>query len=64
MKCPVCSTEMKSGYAIYPGFAGIPHVVKIDVGPKDTIPQAAICPNCGKLELYLPPEKIPFIKEL
>jgi len=64
MKCPNCGTEMESGYALYPGFAGIPRIVKLDVGPKDTIPQAVLCHNCGKLEWFLPPEKIPFIKEI
>ena len=64
MKCPNCGTEMESGYALYPGFAGIPRIVKLDVGPKDTIPQAALCPSCGRLEWFLPPEKIPFIKEI
>ena len=50
MKCPNCGTEMESGYALYPGFFGIPRIVKLDVGPKDLIPQAALCPSCGKLE--------------
>ena len=64
MKCPNCGTEMESGYTLYPGFAGIPRVVKLDIGPKDTIPQVFLCPCCGKREWYLPPEKIPFIKEM
>ena len=64
MKCPLCSTEMASGYAIYPGFAGIPRIVKMDIGPGSTVPHAALCPNCGKLEWFLPPENIPFIKEI
>jgi len=31
---------------------------------KTAAAQASLCPNCGKLEWYLPPEKIPFIKEM
>lgn len=64
MKCPLCSTEMESGYAILPGLASIPRVVKMDTTSKAAIPQVALCPNCGKLEWFLPPEKIPFIKEI
>ena len=65
MKCPVCGTEMKSGYTFLPGIAGVSRLVKMEPGlHKTAVPQAALCPNCGKLELYLPPEKIPFIEEL
>ena len=64
MKCPHCGTEMESGYVLYPGFASIPRIVKLAPGSKDTIPQASLCPNCGKLEWFLPPEKIPHIKEI
>jgi len=64
MKCPLCSTEMETGYTTLPGFAGVLRVVKMDTGSKSAIPQLALCPNCGKLEWFLPPEKIPFIREL
>jgi len=65
MKCPICGTEMNTGYTALLHLGGVLRIVKMDPSLKKTaIAQAALCPNCGKLELYLSPEKIPYIEEM
>ena len=65
MKCPNCGTEMESGYTALLHFGGVLRIVKMDPALKKTAAaQAALCPSCGKLEWYLPHEKIPFIEKL
>ena len=65
MKCPLCSTEMASGYTALLSFGGVLRIVRMNPSlNKTAVPQAALCPACGKLEWFLPPEKIPFIEEL
>jgi hypothetical protein len=68
-KCVDCNVEMIEGYGIRPGKHGRGHTDEFLYLVKDgsehfgiKINQSwikcRVCPNCGKIELYIEPEKL------
>lgn len=51
MKCTNCGIEMEIGYSLKSNSYGIVKIEKMQT--KDRMPQASVCPNCGKVEIYI-----------
>lgn len=50
MKCPNCSVEMETGYALQLGISGIIQVVKKEDSIASGRVEVSVCPSCGKIE--------------
>lgn len=53
MNCSNCTTEMEHGYMLQLGLSGVIRVVKDKDGLSPGKATAAVCPNCGKLEIFV-----------
>lgn len=51
MKCTNCASEMKTGYSLKSNTYGMVRIEKMQM--KDGIPLVSVCPNCGKVEIYV-----------
>lgn len=61
MKCANCGTEMETGYSLKSNTYGTVRIEKMQI--KDRMPQASVCPNCGKVEIYVDVKAIKKSKE-
>lgn len=51
MKCTNCATDMETGYSLKANTYGNIRIEKMQI--KDKMPQVSVCPNCGKIEIYV-----------
>lgn len=55
MKCVKCGYEMDDGYSFRLALAGTVKIEKMEIKKKSMQPEVYICPNCGKVEIYVDP---------
>lgn len=52
-KCPACGSEMEEGFKFTGGFGNV-----IRKKGKAVYPEAALCPNCGEISIYVDGKKL------
>ena len=55
MKCTKCEHEMEGGYSFRLHFAGTIRIEKMEMKENSMQPAVYVCPNCGKVEIYVDP---------
>ena len=53
MKCISCNVEMDGGYFLQLSLGGNIKIVKDDRFSSGACPEVAVCPKCGRIELYV-----------
>ena len=55
MKCTKCGHEMEGGYSFRLHLAGTIRIEKMESKKDSMQPAVYVCPNCGKVEIYVDP---------
>ena len=56
MKCVKCGHEMEGGYSLRLALAGTVKIEKMEIKKNSMQPEVCVCPNCGKVEIYVDPQ--------
>ncbi len=55
-KCLRCGAEMEEGFKFTGGFGNV--IRKKGLSAKAVYPEAAVCPKCGEISIYVGEEKL------
>lgn len=56
MKCVKYGHEMGGGYSFRLALAGPVKIEKMEIKKNSMQPEVCVCPNCGKVEIYVDPQ--------
>jgi predicted RNA-binding Zn-ribbon protein involved in translation (DUF1610 family) len=59
VKCPNCGTEMENNYVLRLGLSGAIKIEKErNIELQSSLPKISVCPNCGKVDIYVDVESV------
>ncbi len=60
-RCLRCGAEMEEGFAYTGGYGNV--LRRKGLSAKAVVPQAAVCPACGEISLYVDSEQLDKLKK-